>query len=37
MEKQLERELENAKLILKNYQNELKAIQKKNTKHKFTP
>lgn len=36
MEKQLEKELENAKIMLKNYQNELKALQKKTSKNKFT-
>lgn len=28
--------MENARIMLKNYQNELKNLQKKNTKNKFT-
>jgi hypothetical protein len=32
----MEKELENAKIMLKNYQNELKALQKKTSKNRFT-
>ena len=36
LEKQLEKELDNAKTMLKNYQHELKVLQKKATKHKYS-
>lgn len=32
----MDKELENAKVMLKNYQNELKNLQKKNIKNRFT-
>lgn len=36
IQKQLEKQLENARLMLKNYQNELKNLQKKTSKNKYT-